>query len=64
VVCYFKRYFEENGVFVLNPLDSSKPAFGSFKAVLDGEMKFLYSCGLGTSTKKAEPISPQEESTL
>ena len=63
-VCSFKRYFEQNGVHHLNPLDTSNALFGNFRSVLDGEMKRLHSLGLGTKVKQAEPITPDEEIRL
>ena len=64
LVCCFKRYYEANGVHNINPLDPSDAKFGSFRAVLDAEMKRLHSLGLGSTTKQAQPITPDEEALL
>ena len=56
LVCCFKRFFEQNGVFSVNPLNPADPTFGSFRVTLDAEMKRLHGLGLGTSSKQAEPI--------
>ena len=55
LVCCFKHYYEANGVHDINPLDASDTRFGSFRAVLDAEMKWLHSLGLGATSKQAEP---------
>ena len=64
LVCCFKRYYEANGVHNINPLDPSDAKFGSFRAVLDAEMKRLHSLGLGSTIKQAQPITPDEEALL
>ena len=64
LVCCFKRYYEANGVHNINPLDPSDAKFGSFRAVLDAEMKGLHSLGLGSTTKQAQPITPDKEPLL
>ena len=64
LVCCFKRFYEQNGVYDINPLIPSDARFGNFRATLDAEMKRLHGLGLGTTTKKAEPISADEESLL
>ena len=38
--------------------------FGSFRVTLDAEMKRLHGLGLGTCSKQAEPITPDEEALL
>ena len=38
--------------------------FGNFRVTLDAEMKRLHGLGLGTSSKQAEPITPDEEALL
>ena len=55
-------YFEQNGVHNVNPLRVDDSRFGNFRATLDAEMKRLHGKGLGTSSKQAEPITPDEES--
>ena len=60
LVCCFKRYYEANGVHNLDPSDAK---FGSFRAVLDAEMKQLHSLGLGSTTKQTQPITPDEEAS-
>ena len=42
LVCCFKRYYEQNGVFDVNPLSSSDARFGNFRVTLDAEMKRLH----------------------
>ena len=64
LVCCFKRLFEQNGVHNVNPLRVDDFRFGNFRATLDAEMKCLHGKGLGTSSKQAEPITPDEESLL
>ena len=64
LVCCFKRFFEQNGVHNVNPLRVDDSRFGNFRATLDAEMKRLHGKGLGTSSKQAEPITPDEESLL
>ena len=61
LVCCFKRFFEQNGVFPLSPGDAT---FGSFRVTLDAEMKRLHGLGLGTCSKQAEPITTDEEALL
>ena len=64
LVCCFKRFFEDNGMHGINPLCPSDVAFGDFRATLDAEMKRLHGLGLGTTTKQAQPITPDEEALL
>ena len=64
IVCCFKLYFEENGVYDINPFRGDDACFGNFRATLDAEMKRLHGKGLGTSSKQAQPITPDEESLL
>ena len=64
LVCCFKRYYEANGVHNINQLDPSDAKFGSFRAVLDAEMKRLHSLGIGSTFKQAQPITPDEEALL
>ena len=64
LVCCFKRYFERNGVHNINPLAVGDPVFGNFRVTLDAEMKRLHGLGLGAISKRAEPISPDEELLL
>ena len=40
------------------------PVFDSAHRMLNGEMKRLRSIGLGVKTKRAEPISTEEENSL
>ena len=56
--------YEQNGVFDVNPLSSSDARFGNFRVTLDAKMKRLHRLGLGTSSKQAEPITPDEEALL
>ncbi len=61
IVCCFKRFFEQRGVHSINPLSTTgtnSAVFGNFRQTLDAEMKRLHGCGLGTTSRKAEPISP------
>ena len=39
LVCCFKRYYEQYGVFDVNPLSLSDSRFGNFRVTLDAEMK-------------------------
>ena len=64
IVCCFKRFFEQNDIYGLNPLNQNDPVFGNFRAKLDAEMKHFHGKGLGTIVRKAEPISPDEETLL
>ena len=65
LVCCFKRYFEQHGVHNINPLSTTDNAvFGEFRRTLDAEMKRLHGCGLRASSRKAEPITPDEEALL
>lgn len=48
----------------VNPLRVDDSRFSNFRATLDAEMKCLHGKGLGTSSKQAEPITPDEESLL
>ena len=64
LVTTFKRYFERNGVYTINPLNTGDPIFGDFRSTLDAEMKRLHGMGLGTTTRQAEPITPDEEAIL
>ena len=64
LVCSFKRFFETNERFDVNPLTPSDTRFGGFRQTLDAEMKRLHKKGLGTNPSQAEPISPDEESLL
>ena len=64
LVCCFKHYYEANGVHDINPLDASDTRLGSFRAVLDAEMKRLHSLGLGATSKQAEPITSDDEALL
>ena len=40
------------------------PAFQEFRTVLDSEMKHLKAAGLGSKTRKAEPLTEEEEELL
>lgn len=64
LVCCFKRYFEENGIHEINPLNTGDSRFGNFRVTLDAEMKRLHGIGLGTKSKQAEPITEDEECLL
>ena len=64
LVCCFKRHFEENNVFDVNPLNTNDSRFGGFRQTLDAEMQRLHRKGLGTTKKQAEPITPDEETIL
>ena len=64
LICCFKRYFEQNGVHDVNPLDRGDARFGNFRTTLDAEMQRLYGIGVGVTTNQAEPISPDEEAIL
>ena len=64
LVCCIKRHFEENGIYNINPLCSTNDRFGDFRRTLDAEMKRLHGMGLGTTSKQAEPITPDEEALL
>ncbi len=57
MVCCFKRFYNHNERYGI------KERFGNFRSTLDAEMKRLHGSGLhvGTSSKQAEPISPDEE---
>jgi len=39
VCCSVKRYYEQYGVFDVNPLSLSDSRFGNFRVTLDAEMK-------------------------
>ena len=64
LVCCFKCFYERNGVLTVNPLNSGDARFGNFMMTLDAEMKRLHGLGFGTSSKQAEPITPDEEALL
>ena len=64
LICCFKRFFEQNGVHDINPLCVANAVFGNFRATLDAEMKRFHGAGLGTTTKQAQPIPPDEEALL
>ncbi len=64
LVCCFKRYFETNKIHNVNPLNPSDSAFGEFRSVIDAEMRRLHRNSLGTSSRQAEPITPDEEAIL
>ena len=64
LVCCFKCFFEQNGVHNFNPLRVDDSRLGNFRPTLDAEVKHLHGRGLGTSSKQAEPITPDEESLL
>ena len=61
LVCGLLRYARET-----NPsIDFFKDKlFASFRRTLDAEMKRLRSCGIGVTTKRAEPITPEEEEAM
>ena len=59
LVCCFKRFCEHNRMYGINPLCPSDVAFGDFRATLDAEIKRLHGLGLGTTTKQAQPITPE-----
>ena len=48
----------------VNPLNTIDATFGNFRSTLDAEMKRLHGSGLGTTSKQAEPITPDEEALL
>ena len=64
LVCCFKRFFEQNGVHGINPLNTSDVRFRDFRATIDSEMKRLHRLGLGMNSKQAEPILDEEEALL
>ena len=64
LICCFKRFYKQNGVHDVNPLCSADARFGNFRCTLNAEMKRLHGSGLGTTSKQAEPIPPNEEAML
>ncbi len=56
--------YEHNGIHGINTLSPGDATFGNFKVTLDAEMKRLHGLELATSSKQAEPISPDEEALL
>ena len=60
LACCFKHYYEQMGF----TSSSSNARFGNFRVTLDAEMKRLHGLGLGTSSKQAEPITPNEEALV
>ena len=61
LVTAFKRFFERNDRYNVNPLNTLDPVFGSFCSTPDAEMKRLHGMGSGAHTRQAEPITPDEE---
>ena len=57
-------FLKANNRFDVNLLSAHNGRFGAFRQTLDAEMKTLYKKGLGTKTKRAEPITPDEEALL
>ena len=64
MVCCFKRFFEQNKVYSVNPLASNAPEFGEFRQTLDAEMKRLHRRGLGSKSNQAEPITEDDDALL
>ena len=63
-VCGILRYLKDNNVHDKQFLDTADLRFVKFRAVLDAKMKDLVSKGVGTDTKQADPILPDQEETL
>ncbi len=59
-----QAFLEANNRFDVNPLSAHDGRFGAFRQTLDAQMKALHKKGLGTKTKRAEPITPDEEALL
>ena len=48
MVCCFKRFFEQNKVYSVNPLSSNTPEFGEFRQNINRRgNEAVHSCGLG-----------------
>ncbi len=45
---WFKRFYNQNECYDVNPLCSTDERFGKFQSTLDAEMKRLHGSGLGT----------------
>ena len=64
IACGLLRFLRDNNVHDKNFLDVSNSAFASFRKFLDSRMKDLLKRGLGTKTKQAEPIMPEDEQII
>ena len=64
LVCCFKRFFEQYGIHDINRLRLDDSRFGNFRVTLDAEMKSFHRKVFGTSSKQAEPITPDKEFLL
>ncbi|XP_033741792.1 zinc finger MYM-type protein 2-like [Pecten maximus] len=58
------RYLRENGVIIMNYLNTGDLRFQGFRKTLDARMKDLTSRGIGGRKKEADPISPENENVL
>ena len=60
--CGIQRYLRRNGKPDIDIL--SDPAFADFKSSLDAEMKRLQASGLGSTKRRAEPLSREDVELL
>ncbi|CAC5410114.1 unnamed protein product [Mytilus coruscus] len=64
IVCGLIRHLRDMNVNDKHFLDEKDGRFAPFRRVLDAKIKDLLSKGLGTKTRKADPISHEDEELL
>ena len=64
IVCGLLRHCRDKNVDDKNFLDEKDGRFAQFRRVLDAKMKDLLCKGLGTKTRRADPISAHDEEVL
>ena len=64
LVAGIQRYFRENGHPELAVFGDKDPRFARTRGALDERMKTLTKKGVGTETKQAQPLTPEQEEKL
>lgn len=64
LACGLLRHLRDIEIFGMNFLDHNDDRFARTRKVLDARMKSLVAQGIGTTTRQADPILPEQEDTL
>lgn len=64
LACGLFRHLRDIEIFGMNFLDHNDDIFARTRKVLDARMKSLVAQGIGTTTRQADPILPEQEDIL
>lgn len=64
LACGLLRHLRDIEIFGMNFLDHNDDRFARTRKVLDTRMKSLVAQGIGTTTRQADPILPEQEDML